>query len=261
MVLAMKLLYGIVLAALIYAASAPLGYGQEPSIQAYTQLRNTANVRYDAEGRQVLDDIGSQMFRAMMAEADISYSLELAPWARITQYLDTRPNILAYTFVRTVEREPNYHWIGLVSRIESYLYGLQEREQELPRTLAAAREFRVGSIRNDAYDKLLHREEFSNIIHINNNADWLSLLERGRLDLVPFGEQAILEYLQQRDEPLDRLVPLVRLEDLSTGVYFAASLETDPEIVSRLRAAYQTIVDNGTYAELLLRNSLERGSQ
>jgi polar amino acid transport system substrate-binding protein len=224
---------------------------QELTVRAYTQVRNSANIQLDPEGNPVPIDIGTRLLRSLMAAADIDYEITIAPWARIIQYLELQPNILAYTLVRTEEREDRYNWIGQVRVIESHLYGLSERADELPTTIAQARAFQVGSIRNDAYDDLLQRLEFPNIVHINNNAPWLTLLERGRVDLVPFSEQAIAEYLSQQGEPPNRLIPSVRLEELSTGLYFAMSKQSDMELVTRLRRAYRAIVENGTYEAIM----------
>lgn len=88
-------------------------------------------------------------------------------------------------------------------------------------------------------------------MHIANSAPWVELLERGRLDLVPYGEQALIEYLRQNGVQEDRVVPMVKLEALSTGLYFAVSKQTDPALVARLRAAYQGIIDNGVYQEVM----------
>lgn len=234
--------------ALIFSASA---LPQEPTIFAYTQVRNTANIAIDEEGNAYPVDIGSRLLHAMMAESGLEYEIEIAPWARIIQYLDTRPNIAAYTLVRTAEREDRYHWIGLVRNIDSFLYGLSERAAELPRSIEEARSSRVGSIRNDAYDNLLLSLGFSNVIYIANSAPWVELLERGRLDLVPFSEQALAEYLEQQGLSVDALVPMIKLDALSTGLYIAVSKQTDAVLVDRLRAAYQAIVDNGVYEEVL----------
>lgn len=241
----------LVLAILFISFSGNLAYAQQPSILAYTQVRNAANITQDGSGEPVPNDIGTRLLHAMMAESGLDYEIEIAPWARIIQYLETRPNILAYTLVRTEEREDLYHWIGLVTTIESHLYGLRAREADLPRTIEEARTYRVGSIRNDAYDNLLSNLEFSNVVHIANSAPWVELLQRGRLDMVPYGEQALIEYLQQNGLQEDIVVPLVNLEALSTGLYFAVSKQTEPELVERLRSAYQTVVDNGVYEEIM----------
>lgn len=224
---------------------------QDATVMAYTQVRNSANIQFNEEGVPVPVDIGTRLLHALMAEADVNYEITISPWARIIQYLNLQPNILAYTLVRSEEREDRYYWIGQVRVIESYLYGLSERAGELPSTISDARAFQVGSIRNDAYDELLQSLAFPNIVHINNNAPWLTLLERGRVDLVPFSEQAIVEYLEQQGEPVSRLVPAVKLDQLSTGLYFAMSKQSDLELVTRLRRAYREIVENGTYETIM----------
>lgn len=226
-------------------------WSQEPVIHAYTQIRNSGNFVTSPEGELVPNDIGTRLFREIMAEAGLAYDITIAPWARNIQALNTRPNVLAYTFVRSPDREDAYYWVGLVRNIESNLYGLREHRAMLPTTLDEARQYRVGSIRDDAFDSLLHRLDFPNIVHINNSSPWLTLLERGRIDLVPFSEQAMVDYLVQRGEPVDRLVAAVRLEALSTGLYFALSKQTDEALYQRLHRAYVAIVENGTYERIV----------
>lgn len=121
----------------------------------------------------------------------------------------------------------------------------------LSRTIEEARDYRVGSIRNDAYDNLLLNLDFSNVVYIAISAPWIELLERGRLDLVPYGGQVFIEYLQQNSVTEDRVDPMVKLDALSIGLYFAVSKQTDPALVERLRAAYQRVVDNGVDAEVM----------
>ena len=159
--------------------------------------------------------------------------------------------MLAYTLVRTAEREDAYHWVGLVRRIDSYLYGLRRREASLPTTLAEARNYRTASIRDDAYDNLLRSLDFTDVVYINNASPWLTLMERGRMDLIPYGEQAMTDYLERQGIAIDRVVPLVRLEALSTGLYFALSKDTDITTVERLQTAYQQLISNGSYARII----------
>jgi polar amino acid transport system substrate-binding protein len=224
---------------------------QEPVIHAYTQLRSPADRVTDAEGRVVPVDMGTRLFHALMVEAGLDYDITLAPWARNIQALDNQPNVLAYTFVRSAEREDKYYWVGLVQNIQSYLYGLKENQANLPTSLEQARNYRIGSIRDDAYDNLLHDLGFPHIVHINNSSPWLTLMERGRIDLVPYSELAISNYLAHQNQAQDRLLPVVELEALSTGLYFALSKHSDEAVFQRLRQAYIRMVASGEYQRVV----------
>ncbi len=230
---------------------APVLLAQEPIIHAYTQLRSPADRVTDAEGRVVPVDMGTRLFHALMTEAGMDYDITLAPWARNIQALDNQPNVLAYTFVRSAEREDKYYWVGLVQNIKSYLYGLKENQANLPTSLEQARQYRVGSIRDDAYDNLLHDLGFPHIVHINNSSPWLTLMERGRIDLVPYSELAISNYLEHQNQAQDRLLPVVELEALSTGLYFALSKHSDEAVYQRLRQAYVRMVASGEYQRIV----------
>lgn len=61
-------------------------------IQAYTQVRNAANLVVEADGTTRPTDVGTQLLQALMAEAGLEYELNLAPWACNIQALETHPN-------------------------------------------------------------------------------------------------------------------------------------------------------------------------
>lgn len=71
------------------------------------------------------------------------------------------------------------------------------------------------------------------------------------MDLIPYGEQAMTDYLERQGIAIDRVVPLVRLEALSTGLYFALSKDTDITTVERLQTAYQQLISNGSYTRII----------
>jgi hypothetical protein len=83
---------GRLLAAVILAALPVALHAQAPVIQAYTQVRNAANLVVEADGTIRPTDIGTRLLQALMAEADLEYELNLAPWARNIQALETQLN-------------------------------------------------------------------------------------------------------------------------------------------------------------------------
>jgi ABC-type amino acid transport substrate-binding protein len=76
-------------------------------------------------------------------------------------------------------------------------------------------------------------------------------MERGRIDLVPYSELAIGNYLEHQNQPPDRLLPVVELEALSTGLYFALSKHSDEAVFQRLRQAYVRMVASGEYQRIV----------
>jgi polar amino acid transport system substrate-binding protein len=228
-----------------------------PSIQVYTEVRNAANIARDQQGIPYVDNPATTLTVAVLEEAGLDYDIRIVPWARIMQILDTQPNTLAYSLARTPQRETRFLWVGEIRPVEVYLFGLRSRQAELPGTIEEARDFRIGTIRSDFADQYLRGLEFPNLVHIGNNTPWLTMMERGRIDLVPFGAHGIQEYLAQRAEPQEKLLATVHLDALSTGLYLALSKQTDPAILKRLRQAYQRLVEDGTYQRIMALENTE----
>jgi len=244
--------YRLLLAGLLLATGAYVqGAESLPRIQIYTEVRNAANIAANRQGQSYVDNPGTGLILALLEEAGLEYDIHLVPWARIMQTLQTQPNTLAYSLSRTAQREALFHWIGLIRPVDVYLFGLADRLPDLPDTLEQARDYRIGTIRGDFADEYFSRLRFPNLVYIGNKTPWLTMMERDRIDLVPFGVHGIKEFLEQRDQPADRLVPVVRLDALSTGLYIALSKSSDPEIQTRLKDAYQMIVADGRYESLM----------
>lgn len=222
-----------------------------PVLTVYTEVRNNNELRSDPSGNSVVDNPASRLLDAMLTEANLQYDLHVYPWARIRQGLDNERNLLAYPVTRTASREQRWLWVGEIQPLSYYLYGSRERLDELPRSLEAAREFRVGTVQGDVIDTYLEANNFTALVRMTDVSRAPLMLERGRFDLFAMGAHRISEYTDLYGIDAQSLVPVVALTEISTALYFTMSRDTDPALLEQLRAAYQRIVANGTYARIM----------
>lgn len=65
----------------------------------------------------------AELVNAILLEADISTAILAAPWKRIVQEAQQKPNVMAFSVTRTASREPMYHWITPLTSSRHVLFG------------------------------------------------------------------------------------------------------------------------------------------
>lgn len=250
-------IYPAYLLALLLAVMATTLTAQSPALESvftidvYTEVRNNSELTRSASGESVVDNAASRLLAALLAAADIDYTLHVYPWARIQQGLDTDANVLAYPVTRTAAREQRWHWVGEIQPLRYYLYGHSDQSYRLPLSLDAARDLRVGTIQGDVIDTYLAGQGFSQLVHMTDISRAPLMLVRDRFDLFAMGAHRIPQYAELHGIDSDSLVPVVPLTEISTALFFALSRNSDPQLLARLRSAYQTIVADGSLAQIM----------
>jgi polar amino acid transport system substrate-binding protein len=224
---------------------------EHPVLHIYTEVRDGSQLLYGESGNVWVENDMSRLVEAVMEESGLAYQVTVVPWSRMLNTLTTEPNSLAYPLIKLPAREDDFRWVGFIRPIDSYLFGLRGREQELPTTLEAARNYRIGSMRGDAFHNYFSALEFPNLVIFGNNTPWLSMLERSRIDLMPFALSGIDSILQRNNRPADTLIPAVKLDALSFPLYFVMNLNSDPELVEVITVAYRRVVQNGTFERIM----------
>ncbi len=246
--IAEKLIAGLLMSLLSITA---LAQNPLPKLRIFTEVRDAAETRADDQGNVWIDNPASRLLETMLVEAGLDYEVSIVPWTRLIQNLENQTNTIGYPLVRTPERESRFLWLGLIRPIDNYLYGLRDNAGQLPSTLVELDSYSIGSIRGDVFDQYFQSLGLSNVVRFGNSTPWLQMMERGRIDLMPFGEHGIRDYLQRQGQPVDKLVPAIRLDSLSTGLYFVMHPDSDEILVQRLQQAHASLLDDGRYYEIM----------
>lgn len=220
-------------------------------LQVFTEVRDGSEIVIDEDGNSWVDSALSRLTEAVLDESQLQFTVTVVPWPRMMSNLQSRPNTLAYPVLRIPEREELFLWGGLLRPIDAYLFGLRSRADELPHSLEGARNFRIASMRGDAFHSYFSALEYPHLVVIGNNAPWLSMLERGRIDLVPFALSGIEEFLSRHEAAPDLLEPLIRLDALSYPLYFVMNVDSDPALVEEITRAYRRVVQNGDFERIM----------
>jgi len=222
---------------------------QDPVFSVYTGPRSLDGAIKDPTA-EVVSNPTEVFVESLFREAGLDFTFEIIPWSRAQQAAQQEANVLIYAMVRLEPRESLYEWIGMIYPAEVFLYALKGKLSNPPTTLEEARNFNIGLARRGAADDLFTSLGFTNLHYTGNPTRSPILLARGRVDLWPMTENEARGIMRDYDMPSDALVPLIKLDQISSGTYFVVSKQTDPSLVARLKEAYVRLVEEGVYAEL-----------
>lgn len=226
------------------------GIAAEAQLTVYTEFEERANFPDDSEQPVPLGP-GYDIVSAMLAEAGYTADIRIVPWVRLIRSLESQANVLGFPMTRTPDREDRFHWIGLLRPVSFKLWTLPERAAEFPESLDAARDLRISAVRDDVVEQYLLDKGFTNLVYLSQTANTITMMRRNRVDLMPYIEAAMTDYLARKNEPPGTLVPVFDLEEISTGHYIVMSKQSDPELVRLLRNSYQAVVDSGVFASIM----------
>jgi len=189
----------------------------------------------------------TRLVEEMFRRAGLAYELNSYPWSRTYKLAQTLPNVVIFTMARTPEREKEFQWIGALAKRKLYLYKLASRKDIQVEGIADAKKYWTSANRDDAAEKLLIGLGFSydkNLDLSPSDVSSLNKLLAGRVDFITGSDYTVGYLLQKEGIDASRLQRSIALVD--QGEYFvAASKNTSPEIVRRLRAAYEQMEKEG----------------
>lgn len=170
------------------------------------------------------------------------------PFARGMETLGTHKAVAMFNVNRTPERDSLYKWVGPLQAEINFLYGLQRNS--MIRTLNEARHVKsICVVNENSHHMRLYQLGFTNVITNNSYENCFQMLKNGRVDLAPLSESALDAMLAKTNIAHSNIhkVPEILLQ--SQG-YIAFSLDTPDAVIHQWQAAFDAIVDSGTYTIL-----------
>ncbi|WP_046007266.1 substrate-binding periplasmic protein [Pseudoalteromonas rubra] len=194
--------------------------------------------------------VSTALVTAILNTAALEGEFYMYPWARALDTAKDKPNTLIYSMAKTPQREALFHWIGPVALFHLGFVTNQSPRKIQIKTLEDAKQYRLAVQREDVAAQVLHKLGFE-FIETADIQQSYRLLAANKVDLVVDDPRYISAMAQAMKLPDDHFRYVLDIEPLSVRGYLAASLATSPELVTRLRAAYQQLVDTPLYRKAL----------
>ena len=179
----------------------------------------------------------------LLREMDANYEVKILPWSRALVYSKIRPNTLIFPIARTEERENDYIWIGKVFPADYRLYKLKNRVDVIVNTLEDAKEYRIGVNNNNVIHRYLFSKGAEKLEAVNSDAQNLKKIMHGRLDLFAKTKEGMDALCKEIKFDCDELVPVLTLDEISSGLYIAYGQNADKNVIDRTRLAYKDALE------------------
>jgi len=199
----------------------------------------------------VVKGVGTDLVKEVMATAKLTYSINLYPWARSYRYATTQPNTLIYALSRTKDREHRFHWVGKILALNYKFYRLRSRPDVVADQLTDLKHYIVSANRGGIISHYLQQQSFAKLAYAGGIEQELKLLLAHRSDLIVLSENSLVKNLASLNIDPHLLVPILDIPEISTTSYIALSQQTAPAIVKRVQQAYQQVVQDGRYQEIM----------
>lgn len=198
---------------------------------------------------------GTETVQAVLDALNIKVHIEVYPWARAYYMALSNKNTLIYGIARTPQRENLFKWIGVSSPVRYCLFSLTSRHDINVRSLEDAKQYTIGTVRDDIIEQYLVENGFQIRANIEPNSSYdanLKKLISQRVDLWGVVDLTAHYLVQSNQYPKNIIKEVYCLDELSTeGAYMAFSKNTPDALVDRFRDALEKIKADGTYDRIL----------
>lgn len=175
--------------------------------------------------------------RQILSAAGEVAVIEIYPWARAYRAAKATPAALLYPIARTPEREHEFKWLGELIDYDVRLWRQADRHDIVLTRLSDAAGLSIGGLPDDVKTRFL--QERGMAVSLQSSEEILvTMLAKGRIDLMPADRISFLARLQMQGLDPTRFVPALALPEISRPLYLAINPDADPDLVARLTAAF-----------------------
>ncbi|MDW6003644.1 transporter substrate-binding domain-containing protein [Vibrio mangrovi] len=231
---------------------------QEPVLQEPV-VASCSERTYAYMHNNAIHGISYEVVKAVFERANVPFQYRILPWARIYHYGLHKENFLVACLGKTPEREGHFQWVGAVNnKLDINFYGLASNPVKI-NSLEEMKKYTIGVLRGSYYEDFLTRNHFpsKSIYAVSSTEQVLLMLNGHRFDFFLLEESTmsiIANSLKISPDKYKKALFAFHAED-----YLAFSQQTSPELVKRVRKAYQELAAEGKIQEIFAQEDLLKG--
>ena len=225
-------------------------YAQE-KMTIYTEDFPPYNYKVGAK----IEGASTEMVKKLFETAVYQYELKSYPWARTYKLAQSEKNSFIYSISRRKNRENLFKWVTILTPSNYSVYALKGSNFNF-KSLEDLKKFKIGTTIDDARESYLLSKGFTknnfyrsagNTANIQN----YKMLTKNRIDLWPMPNAVAAFILKKEGIDINtKLEVAYKLEEISSGYYLAANLQTPDAVVKKLQEAMETLKKSGFVDEL-----------
>lgn len=182
----------------------------------------------------------------VIKHAGINFTTRVLPWARAYKDAEQTANTLIYSIVRTPERESKFHWLGVISEPQYYLYAMKDSQFTQANSLSSFKNHRIGTILNSASYLALKAQEFKYLVPLTNAEQVFGMLIKKRVDFITANKRTFQSICVNYSDECEKIIAVAPIKmPESSLLYFAINKSSDPMLVALLQKSYKKLLSEG----------------
>ncbi len=175
--------------------------------------------------------------------------IKFYPWVRGYQTALNQKNTLLFLLVRTSKRENMFKWVGPLFEYTTCLAAKKERRIVIHDDTELG-QYYYGAIRDDVGEQLLREKGVGSnrILSSNSDAAIYSMLQSGRVDMIPTDSMNLIDEVQAIGADPDEFecIYTLNVDDVS----FAFDRQTSDDVVAAFQSVFDRMRKDGKIKEI-----------
>ncbi|MCX7023088.1 MAG: transporter substrate-binding domain-containing protein [Spirochaetes bacterium] len=200
----------------------------------------------DADG--TMKGSNYEIVRAMQKRLGDRNPIEVMPWARAYNMLETGSGTMLFSTTRTPEREPLFKWVGPI-QVADWSFFAQKGSGIRINSLEDARKVKsIGTYKDDVREAFLIKNGFTNLDSATDNIQNVRKLLAGRIDLFISTNLGIGGTLLSAGARPDDVESVFVIQ--TAKLYLAFSKDIPDELVARWQTALDAMKKDGSFMKI-----------
>ena len=164
---------------------------------------------------------------------------KLMPWERALLIAKHTPNTLVFSMAKTPDREPHFHWVGPIDKIENGLIALKKSNIKI-NSVDDIKRYRIGvakTMPRAVFDNT--GVDFDSAEKVDTHEQNIKKLVNGRIDLMGHDmsiSDTNMRLLGLNPDDVEVLLPLN-----AVSIYFAFNKDSDQKVIAELKNQFKLI--------------------
>jgi polar amino acid transport system substrate-binding protein len=239
-----KIMTAAVLKGCAFAILAFLTPMRAKDIQIFTEENKPLN--FSSPSKEVTG-FSSEVVREIQKRIGDKSTITLGPWASAYQTVQTTPDTMLYSTMRTEEREKLFKWVGPLTVVRTSFYGSKTLGKF--GTLEEAKKAAKITLPNKYYtDQFLVAEGFKNLDRVESPTAMIQKFNAGETAVFTSSDFALPLLLDNNQVPIEKVALL--LTYMETSHYLAFSPRTSDDVIVKWQGALDEMKKDGSFARL-----------
>jgi len=178
-------------------------------------------------------------------------NVQVMPWARAYKTAVSNKNTLIFSIVRNKIREKKFYWIGKIDQEKNIFWGLKSRYKEEKITDEEFYSSLIVTATDTSNYQILAAKGKNKLYQVTEITQGINMLLMQRVDLVVETKVGMKKRFDKEGFDFSLVKPVYELAELNYDLYIAMNINSDSEIEKRMSDAYQQLVDNGKFAQIM----------